>query len=92
MPMPRSCTLACEEGCKLLELVSTTAAQMREVHGVVMGDAAHKPITDRIGAVETDVAVLQTEHGIWSKLAWTGLAALGSSAGVLVSYLFAHWK
>jgi hypothetical protein len=38
------------------------------------------------------VAVLQTEHGIWSKLAWTGLAALGSSAGVLVSYLFAHWK
>jgi hypothetical protein len=69
---------------KVVELASDTAARMKDVAAIVLGDAAHPPITDRVGTVETDVATLKFGHAIWAKLGWVGLGGVATWAAT-------HW-
>ncbi|MGD0781239.1 MAG: hypothetical protein ABSA30_00105 [Candidatus Aminicenantales bacterium] len=64
----------------VVELATTTAARTADMAAIVLGDSAHTPITDRVGSVETDVEVLKTHQGIWTKVCWTTLGALGTYA------------
>jgi len=62
----------------LIELTATTAARCADCRPIVLGDAAHAPIADRLGTVETDVAVLRVRRDIAARAAWLLLGVVGT--------------